>query len=328
MNNLPTPDANDVRLERALRDLLADRDPGAAPYALRDRVDSVTESEVRGSNRARVAAGVIGTMMVAAAAVVVVVALGNRAALDATGVGASPAPGDASAAFGPGIVDYPDVAHANQVGAFLILGCLAVALILALRRRRRASLVMLAVALAVPIAATPLSLLPGAVADESDGAYVTNILRAEMPAGYAGRQLVYAAGEPFRAGFSISNAGPLPIRLNGIVSAGDSPWQRVDIVDDPPDLLTDPLGDPGRASSRPFEGLTLGPQQRVFIVLTGEPGACGVVLANPASPPPGTIFQPATIRVSYDILGWPRVSDLEPTDEVVLPLDPDCTPSS
>ena len=318
MSDMPMPDANDARLERELRDLLADRDPGAAPYTLRGRVDRVPETAARSPNGARVAAGVIGALVVAAAAVIVVVALGNRGALDATGVGASPGPGNLSRALGPGIVDYPDIAQTNQVAAFVALGCLAVAAVLALRRRRRASLVVLAVMFAIPVAATALSLLPGAVADESDGAYVTDIVRAEMPAGYRGRQLVYAAGQPFRTGFSIANAGPLPIRLNEIVSGGDSPWKQVDIVDDPIDLLADPLGDPGRAPSRPFQPLTLGPQERAFIVLTGAPDSCGVVLANPASPPPGTDFRPATISVSYDVLGWPRVSDLEPTHEIVF----------
>ncbi len=324
MSDQPITDATDARLEREFRGLLADRDPGTAPYALRDGVARVPETAPRGADRARIAASVIGTVMVAAAAVIVVVALGNRAVLDATVVGASPAPGDVSPALGPGIVNYPDIAQAGQVAAFIGLGCLAVAAILALRRRRRASLMVLAVMFAIPIAAAALSLLPAAVADESDGAYVTDIVRAEMPSGYTGRQLVYAAGQPYRTGFSIANSGPLPIRLNGILSGGDAPWQRVDIVDDPINLLDHPLGDPGRAPSRPFEPLTLGPRQRVFIVLTGAPDTCGVILADPASPPPGTDFRPTTIQVSYDVLGWPRVSDLEPSHEIVVPVDLTC----
>lgn len=324
MSHEPMPDDTEARLERELRGLLADRDPGAAPYALRGRVARVPETATRGPDRAQIAAGVIGTVMVAAAAVIVVVALGSRAVLDPPMAGASPAPGDVSPALGPGIVNYPDIAQAGQIAAFIGLGCLAVAAILALRRRRRASLVALAVMFAIPIVAAGLSLLPAAVADESDGAYVTDIVRAEMPPGYTGRQLVYAAGQPYRTGFSIANAGPLPIRLNGFLSGGDAPWQRVDIVDDPINLLDDPLGDPGGAPSRPFEPLTLGPRQRVFLVLTGAPDTCGVILADPASPPPGTDFRPATIQVSYDILGWPRVSDLEPTHEILVPVDLTC----
>ena len=315
---------DDLHLERELRELLRERDPGPAPYGLRGRLDRVPETTAPASSPARVAAGLIGTAMVAAAAVIVVVALGNRATLDATVVGASPAPGDVSRGLGPGIVNYPDIAQAGQFVAFIGLGCLAVAAILALRHRRRASLVVLAVMFAIPIAAAALSLLPAAVADESDGAYVTDIVRAEMPPGYTGRQLVYAAGQPYRTGFSIANAGPLPLRLNGFPSGGDAPWQRVDIVDDPINLLDDPLDDPSRAPSRPFEPLTLGPGQRVFIVLTGAPDSCGVILADPASPPPGTDFRPARIQVSYDVLGWPRVSDLEPTHEIVVPVDLAC----
>ena len=62
---------------------------------------------------------------------------------------------------GPGIVNYPDIAQAANSSALIGLGCLAVAVILALRHRRRASLVVLAVMFAIPIAAAGLSLLPG-----------------------------------------------------------------------------------------------------------------------------------------------------------------------
>ena len=326
MNDLPQPDANDVRLERALRDVLADRDPGAAPYALRDRVDRVPERASRGSTRARVAAGVIGTLVVAAAAVIVVLALGNRGALDATGVGASPGPGNLPRALGPGIVDYPDIAQTNQVAAFVALGCLAVAAVLALRRRRRASLVALAVMFAIPVAATALSLLPAAVADESDGAYVAGIQQADMPAGYQGFQLEYVAGEPFATGFSIVNAGPLPIRVHGIIGepedrVSNAHWTGVVVIDDPAQQQT--------AAGRPFEPLTLAPGASVFVRLAGVPGPCGAVLADPAAPPPaGVDFLPLDMWLSYDVLGWPRTTRLETSFQITAPTLTDCIPSS
>ena len=252
--------------------------------------------------------------MVAAAAVIVVVALGNRAALDATVVGASPAPGDVSRALGPGIVDYPDIAQAWPGPRVHRAG-------MPCRRRH-------------PRVAPPASRIAGGarcdVRDRPRGGGVVPPARGR--GGRVGRRLrdrhrtsgdasrvrrppARVRGRTSRTGRASRSPMPAHCRSASTASSsgGDAPWQRVDIVDDPPNLLDDPLGGPSMAPSRPFEPLTLGPGQRVFIVLTGAPDSCGVILADPASPPPGTDFRPARIQVSYDVLGWPRVSDLEPT---------------
>ena len=87
---------DDLHLERELREVLRGEIPGRHRTACEGAWTVCRRRPQRASSPARVAAGVIGTVMVAAAAVIVVVALGNRATLDATVVGASPALGDVS----------------------------------------------------------------------------------------------------------------------------------------------------------------------------------------------------------------------------------------
>jgi hypothetical protein len=321
MSDLPMPDTTDGRLERELRGLLADREPGGAPYALRDRVDRVPDTAARGE-RAAIAAGVIGTAMIAAAVVIAVVALGGRQAIDPASVGASPAPDGVPFVFGPGIVAAPEVHAANYAAALLVLGLVALAAGLALRDRRRAAVGVVAAAFIVPIVALMLSLLPAARADESDGAYVSGIQRPDMPAGYQGFQLVYVAGESFETGFSLANTGPLPIRVHGVIGSPDDAlanahWTGVEVIDDPAQRQT--------AIGRPFEALMLAPGESVFVRLTGVPGPCGTVLADPAAPAPaGVDFVPLDMWVAYDVLGWPRTGRLETSWQITAPTSVEC----
>ena len=251
MSDLPMPDANDARLERALRDLLADREPGAAPYALRDRVDRVPDrARPRRAEPGRVAAGVIGTVAVAAAAVIVVVALGDRAAIDATGVGASPAPGHEPLGLGPGIVGTRS--SPNDCGrALVVLGCLAAPLASRFAGGRRASVVVARGD--VRRADRRDQVVPPA---GGGGGRVGWCLRERdracrharrvpgVPARVRGRRAV-------RDRVLDRQRGPLPIRVHGIVgSPGDGLRTRTGPAST---SSTIPRSEQTAASGRPFE---------------------------------------------------------------------------
>ena len=308
----------DERLDGELREVLRRRDPGAAPSALRTWVLEVPEDATRtGSSRPqRPLAALLG---VAAVILLAVIGFSTVRHLGPTGVaGSSVASGSPAtpsavespvAAFdptleGPGVSSTDDLSPAILV----VLACTLLAgLALTLRGRRR--FVPAAVAAGLAAWAVLGALLPITVFDSGYGLGL-NIVRAPTVPG-SGVELVYEVAPPngrFSIGLYLAAEGPVPVRIEGIVSPafGRDPKSFVGTVltalwidGEPNGGMTGPI--------RPFMPFDM-PRNGQSVWLVGRAGGCalgsGFDPTNPSAESGFEIIESLDVRVS--VLGWPR----------------------
>ena len=128
----------DARLERSLRDGLGARDPGAAPYGLRARVDRIPDAVE--PSRANVRRAAATSLLAIAAVILIAVAVVPVARIGDAGPGAvpeaTPAPSFDIDAEGYGVVPYVDISPVAFVIVGIALTGLVAAIVVARRRRR------------------------------------------------------------------------------------------------------------------------------------------------------------------------------------------------
>lgn len=325
---------DDLRLERELRGVLRDRDPGPAPFGLRERVDRVPESRPTGASVAeRARRAIVPALGIAAAIVLVLLAV------PLVTKPAGPGPGRPSAPIvtfdptlhGPGLVLPP----ALEAETLVVLGLLiAAGLMLAVAPsgpRRALAAFALAAILGVGGAQILLTHAATGPVASSGGIGVLNVEPSDP--GRDGRYPVYvtaAPGDPFSFGFSVRNDGPLPIRLEGVVR---DPAVHDGVVDYPTlravwrdgssqGGVTGPTG-----PVAPFGPIDLGPGEFtvLWLVWTASPCAAGPSFEPLADQAAVGIPE---LRIAYSVLGLPRTAVIELPFEMLQPYRADCPPQS
>ncbi len=318
---------DDERVERALRGLLASRDPGPATPTLHERLSHVTERTVAEPTTARrVSQLTVPALGLAAAVVVLLLAL---PLLAPQGIGPGPgAPTTTIAPFdptlaGPGIASPP----ALEAEVLVVLGLLAAGgLAIAVAPGFRRTLAALALLLVLFVGGM-LALLTHAVTGPVASWGGIGVL-AMVPVEDQPRDLVYITadpGEPFNFGFSVANAGPLPIRLEGVVV---DPAIQGPVVDFPTFRAVWRDGAPEVGSTGPAEPFTpmdLTSDQHVMLWLVGTASPCAA----------GSAFDPAVasdtaavgippLVVHYSVLGLPRTATISLPFDLMQPYRENC----
>jgi hypothetical protein len=319
---------DDLRLERELRGLLGDRDPGPAPYGLRERVDRVPERVVAGASVAeRARRAIVPALGIAAALVLVLLAL------PLVTKPAGPGPGGPSAPivtfdpalYGPGLVLRPaPEAEILVVLGLLIAGGLVLAVAPSGPRRAVATFALVAV-LGVSGAQILLTHAAGGPVASSAGIGTLSVEQSDQT--HDGRYPVYVTadpGSPFSFGFSVRNDGPLPIRLDGVVR---DPAVHDSVVDYPTLRAVWRDGAPHGGISgpvAPFGPIDLGPGEYtvLWLVWTASPCAAGPSF-EPAVDQAASVGIPE-LRVAYSVLGFPRTAVIDLPFEMLQPYRADC----
>ena len=308
---------DDLRLERELREVLRERDPGPAPYGLRRRVARIPDTVSSGGSplTRRLSRAVIPVLGLAAAITLLVLALPLLGPMG-TGTGAGPSAAPVATfdptVRGPGLVPPPPVEAEGIIVAALVLGI--VLAVVGMRRERWLGFAALIVVAIVGYAGWQV-LATDAVAGPVASSGGIGVRDGDLAPGSSGPYPVYITagpGQPFSIGFSVENGGPLPIRLEGVVldpnlpDPATFPTFRALWRDDAPDGLTGPAA--------PFSSIDLAPGHSAGLWLVGTAGNCA---AGPSFAIDGTSFvgMPA-LRVRYTVLGIPRM------DTIALPFDP------
>lgn len=311
----------ELALERHIRDVLvASRPTGGAPLDLRVRVLSIADRAPR-SRFARAVLGLgwlaAGSIAATSAVVLLLSVLATRGAapVETPGSGATPT----AVPFDPtrtGIGILSTVPSTLQwIPAIVTITAVVVAVWLIVRyrtRRRASSLIGTVLSLALALGALALSQHPGFVWGGGAYAPLVGLGAKQDPApGSGGVTTFYETAEPrgaFGVLVTLTNPGPLPIRLEGLVQpapigvAGPQ-WTALWLGSDP-DVIAGSLD-----HVRPFEPIEVAPNGTVDLYLIGRTGACAF----------GPTFQLSTgvggylsidrdLELAYSVFGLERES--------------------
>lgn len=329
---------SDPQLEGELREVLRQRDPGAAPSALRSWVQDVPkEAEPNRSYRWRrplaAALGLVAVILLAIIGLTTVRYLG-QAGPSGTTVSGEAGPSQSAAASpveafdptleGPGVSPTDDPSPVTLVViAWVVLGILAVTV------RGRWRLVPAAVAAMLGGWAVVGTLVPVSVLDSGYGLGLNTVSAPRVPG--SAEELVYEqapANGRFSLGLYRSADGPLPIRIEGIVSPlfGRDPRSFA-----PAMMLTavwiDREANGGMSGpARPLTPFDM-PRSGQGIWLVGRAGACALGSAfDPTNPGPETGFRVIdSLDVRVSVLGWPRTVQLQLPFRLVEPFPGSCS---
>jgi hypothetical protein len=328
----------DPPLDHELRDVLRRRDPGAAPAALRNWVLDVPDDTERtqSSGPRRPLAAVLSLAAVILLAVIGLTTIRHLGEVGVAGatvpvgsVSSPSAPPSSGRPFdpaleGPGVSATDDLSPAILVVlACAVLGGLA----FTVRGRRR----ILPAAVAVVLAGWGVvaTLVPVAVLGSGYGLGLNTVQALRVPGSQ--EELLYElapASGRFSLGLYLSTDGPLPIRIEGIVSpAFDNRDHNIGVMltalwidGEPNGGMTGPI--------RPFTPFDM-PRNGQSIWLVGRAGACA--LGSTFDPNKGAeagfeVIDSLDVRVS--VLGWPRTVHLVLPFRLVEPEPQSCSAST
>jgi hypothetical protein len=328
---------NDERLDHELREALRRRDPGAPPSALRTWVLGVPDDE-GGSKLPQPRRPVAAALGLAAVILLAVIGLATIRHIGPTGVPGSSVATESTAAAsavaspfgafdpaleGPGVSPTDDISPAVLV----VLACIVLAfLAFTVRGRRRLIPVVLAAVLAAwGIAAT---LVPVTIVDSGYGLGLNTVAAAKVPG--SAEELLYElapANGRFSIGLYLSAEGPVPVRIEGIVSPAFG-WDRSSFVGivlaalwidrEPNGGMSGPI--------RPFVAFDM-PVYGQSIWLVGQAGGCALGGAfDPSNPATVEGFQRIdSIDIRVSVLGWPRTVHLPLPFRLVEPDAQSCS---
>jgi hypothetical protein len=323
----------DPRLDRALREVLARRDPGdAAAAPLVGRIDAWLRAEpvtgrirwLRGpaQDRLPVVTGLAAAAVIVAVALLIVPDNGptgpggptGSAGLDLTVAG----PGLVPSTPGPGI--WALIGLASLV--LLVGGVIVQA------RLRRVALVIVGVAL---LAATWTVANQRAPVFGSFDGLITGVSDSAVDAEWPTDRLWVTArpGERWAVSTSIRNLGPLPIRIEGLADVyrpdDGSQWTAMWIQPGRPFEGGATVGDP--ATAVPWHPVELAPGDELIVFLVGRAGSCA---AGPVADPGSRISVILSIPIVYSVAGWTSEAPLlseglgVPRFEVAIPGNGTC----
>lgn len=326
----------DESLHRELRETLRRRDPGAAPSALHTWVlDVPDEAELsRPSQPRRLLATVLGLAAVILLAIIGLTTLRHigpatdPGATVPTESAASPAAVESPvAAFDPKL-EGPGISATDDLSpAIIVLPTCALLVALAFTTRGRRRVLPAALAAALAGWASLGTLLPVAFDDYAYAPGLNTVHAAEVPG--SAETLFYElapSGGRFSVGLGILAGGPLPIRIEGVVSPAFEYRDHyigmlltaVWIDGEPNGGMTGPI--------RPFAPFEMS-RNGQSIWLVGRAGACAL----------GTDFDPTNpgnemgfegiegVDVRISVLGWPRTVHLGFPFRLVEPTSQTCS---
>lgn len=305
----------DPRLDQAIRDALDRRDPGTVPFGLRQWILDLPERPHAGSI-ARWRGAIVPALGLAAAVLVAVIGIGTFGNLAPSGIaGASPTLPSPSAppAFDPMLVG-PGVSPTEDFNpAWLVVLAIALLAVLVISiEDRRKRLVPLAVAVGLGGWGAVGWLAPVELGNSGWGQGLSVVQAPTVPG--SGESLLYELArpdQPFSVGvFLYDQAGPVPVRIEGIVSPAYDRQATGSVLLTAVWVDQEPIGGMS-GPARPFTPFELSGTGR-SIWLVGRAGFCAV---GPAFDPAGqqaaggfTIIESIDVRVS--VLGWPRTVHL------------------
>ncbi len=320
---------DDTRLEREIGEILRRRDPGPAPIGLRDRVARVPETTPAGSNIARrVSRAIVPVLGLAAVFALLVLAtpllaprrVGPVLPGPAAGTSTAPAATFAPRIQGPGIIGGPSVGFEGLAALALLAGLTVVVFAIRAGPRRGFAAIAGAVVLVWAGAQVAVTHVGAGPVANWGGIGVT-----EPPAGsppvwplsppsLSFAYITAGPGEPFSFAFSVSNDGPLPIHIDGVVGdpapqASDrGPTYQAVWRDSAPDVgMTGPI-----APSVPFAGADLQPGEYVAVWVVGAAGQCAQGTAFfDSSMSTASLSYPPTLQVRYNVFGIPRTATID-----------------
>ena len=311
----------DARLERNLRHGLGARDPGAAPYGLRARVDRIPDAVE--PSRANVRRAAATSLLAIAAVILIAVAVVPVARIGDAGPAAvpeaTPAPSFDIDAEGYGVVPYVDISPV----AFVIVGIALTGLVAAIvvARRRRRVLVAVAITLLVTGGLSFLALSPEPIQGSITGAG-EHTMWAEVPPGFSEDEMLYVTAAPsghYSYAVSLRNRGPLPITVEALAeyarSTDEFPRLTAVWVDGAP-----PGGVSGPAT--PFAAHRLEPGEEVVLWLVSKASSCAIGPSwDPRAPGEASGLGSQSMIVRWSVLGWPRQDIIDLPFTVYEPAD-------
>ena len=331
------PDLGAVPFEALLRARLGDLRPvEGAPDVLRSRVESVPERLGRQHPVRRLLGGHAGTLIVAglaAAASLVLLAVAIRPGLIAPGPGGV-AP---TATFDP-TVEGPGLLYGVVPTLVIVVGLVAlVAVGLATGWIIRHSgiggwtgAIRLAALGTLAVAAMAVALHPGFTwGDGVFGSVAGYSVQAEPPEGGDGAPVFYEAanpGDPLVVVVTVTNPGPLPIRLDGLVEDPMAPqtittrWTAVATA-------TDPGTDPNRLDQlQSFRPIVVEAGGKVNVYLVAKAGKCtfGPDFVEGSPGVGGYVSRGRDIRLAYSVFGLSSSAPFELPMHLVEPTREGC----
>jgi hypothetical protein len=333
-----TERSNDPTLDHELRDALRRRDPGAAPSALRRWVLDVTEEAERAQppqpRRAFVAA--LSVAAVILLAVIVLVTIRHIGGPVGTGSTVSevsrPSPSAVEApleAFDPTLEGAGISATQDLSPALIVFPTCAILVVLALTVRGRRRLVPAALATVLGGWAAIAALVPAPIGAFAYGPGLNVEVAPQAPG--SEEELLYEiapANGRFSAGIGILADGPLPIRIEGIVSP---PFDGVHYRDHYIGMLLTAMWIDREVNGgmsgpdRPFAAFDLPPNGQA-IWLVGRAGVCALGSAFDPLHPEGVggFASIDSIDLRVSVLGWPRTIHLALPFRLVEPNPQSC----
>jgi hypothetical protein len=334
MSERPT----DPRVDDELREVLRSRDPGPAPFELRQRLLDIPE-RVAGSQPSRPRrplAAVVGIAAVILLAVIGFTTIRNMGHGLGPGASASGAATSSPSAVespagrfdptleGPGISATDDLSPAIIVlPACAVLGLLA----MTMRGRRRVAAAVAAMLLAGWAGVGILA--PVTVHQSGYGLGLNTVWAPKVPG--SEEELLYElapANGRFSVGLFFLPEGPLPIRIEGIVSPffGRDPRSFSRSIPMLTAVWID--GEPNGGITGPIRPLTPFdvPRNGQAIWLVGHAGGCALGSAfDPSNPGTEIGFQVIdSLDLRVSVLGWPRTVHLALPFRLVEPEPPSC----
>lgn len=316
---------DDTRLEHVIGEALRRRDPGPAPLGLRERVARVPETAPAGSPLVRRISRAVVPVLGLAAAIVLLLITVPLLAPPGSGPGASTAPVTTfdPSLRGPGLVPPPAFeAEALVPLGLLLVGVLVFAIAPRGPRRAIATLAVLVV-LGVGGALVLLTHASTGPIASSGGIGVLNVEQTQPSNPYP----VYinaGPGGPFSFGFSVENAGPLTIRIDGIEDPAVDPAAYIPTFHAA--WLDREQGGGVGGPAEPFTPTDVAPGEFVTLWVVGTASTCA---AGPAFNPGGSwsAIHIPDVRVRYTILGIPRTTTVRLPFDLMQPYEANCPPA-
>lgn len=308
------------QFESGVRRMLSERRPaGGVPVTLATDVQQIPDVTQHGWSQ-------MGPRLagLAAALAVLTVLVGALLLFDPATPGnapsqpsATPPPAFDPTVSGPGVVS--DVAHTLgyipwvlAVVALIVLASVALAV-----RSRIVAAVAGVLALIVLASAVWLTGHPGFTFGFAWGP-LQAIEVVHAPAASDGPDVFYITalpGEPFGVVFNVTNPGPLPIQLLGVVE--HPRWAALWIYPNTEG------GVPGLEAAQPFEPIVVQPGEYTALYLVGRAGMCS---AGPSFDPDSLSFVSFghPVPIAYSVLGLNAVGDVETPFVIAEPQAEEC----
>ena len=310
---------DDLRLQREVREVLRSREPGPAPYGLRGRLDRVPEEHPAATPS--VVARLVPLFGIAAAIAVAAAAVNAfRSAVPVPGPGASVAPGASvvpASSFDPFLEGPGVVTSTPDLSGFWALVSLAVILLLIFAvtyrgvHRRSAVVVAIALAAVLGVGLPVGTYVVTATAQVSQGGLYApglGLQPVEMPPGYSGPPMAYVVAgphEPYSIGLMLTNDGPFPVTVHGVVTQNFEGWEGPYWAA----MWLDGASDGGVAGPTvPLDDLVLAPGEYATVWLVGRASTCA--LGTSFDPGSSNAFYSIGATLSYSVLGWPVQQDI------------------